>query len=245
MKLIVSIHGKWLDKIKDGSKTIEVRRTIPKKPIDKGEHFIYWYNTDTKKIEGFSKLITVASMDMHDTIYNDIVLTIAIAQTLSRTQLTKDELKEYQGERDCFYFWYIENYTDLEPFTLPKGKRAPQDWCYYDTIMGDGVSEILELLKEQFLEKDKVIKFSRNTGGSQPTQYTYDIEIKDKKVYVSGKTGHFYQPPKEYKNSLLRESEVELLFINVKKYDDYEMKNYTGSKLEYVICSRLISMFYR
>ena len=91
------------------------------------------------------------------------------------------------------------------------------------------------MTKQQFLENDIVIHFSRNTGGSQPIQYTADIEIKNKKVYVTGRTAKFYQPPKEYFNSLLRESEIESLFINCEKY---------GKETYHEICSHLMYMFY-
>ena len=138
MKIIVSIHDKHLENIKQGKKVIEVRKDIPKSRITikasgkmvttKRENegvFLYWYNTKTKKIEGISQF----------TYTSYIKITEGMLSLEEATRITPQELKAYLGEeRDHFYLWYLGEYKSLEPYKLPEGKKAPQSWCYYNTI---------------------------------------------------------------------------------------------------------------
>lgn len=145
MEIIVSIHNKHLENIKNGSKTTEVRKNIPKNRItvkasnqvvtknrENEGVFLYWYNTKTKMIEGVSQFVYAKYVPNT----KDYLHKVDIANFA--TQLTFEELKEYIGEkRKGFYLWDLGAYESIEPFTLPKDKRAPQSWCYYDTICND------------------------------------------------------------------------------------------------------------
>lgn len=90
--------------------------------------------------------------------------------------------------------------------------------------------------EKEFLENDRVINFKLNTGGSEPIYFNAIIEIKDKKIYVTGTTQLFYQPIIKYVNSLLRDSEIKSLFRYCKLYNLHTEKK---------ICERLLYMYYR
>ena len=143
MNIIVSIHDKHLEKIKNGTKTSEVRKNIPKSRITvkasnkvvtkKRENegvFLYWYNTKTKMIEGVSQFVYAKYVpNTKDDLHKVDIANFA-------TQLTFEELKEYIGEkRKGFYLWDLGDYKSIEPYKLPEGKIPPQSWCYKDTIM--------------------------------------------------------------------------------------------------------------
>ncbi len=126
MDIIASIHDKWFQLIKSGEKTIEVRKTLPKRLVEKENHYIYWYNTKTKKIEGKSRLACIESLN-EDSLYES---------DYEYSCLSIEEIQEYVGGTSHIpniYFWYLGDFEPLD-IKLPESKRPPQSWCYYDTI---------------------------------------------------------------------------------------------------------------
>ncbi|MGL5955420.1 MAG: hypothetical protein ACRC0X_02255 [Brevinema sp.] len=128
MDIIASIHDQWLEKIKSGQKIVELRKTKPKNiefPCK-----IYWYNTKTKMIEGFSSLESIFHYDPKAS-QEDLSL-LSTASCLSI-----QEIEKYRNDKEILYLWGVILFQSMIPTPLPKNKKAPQSWCYYRTIFGE------------------------------------------------------------------------------------------------------------
>lgn len=139
MNIIASIHDKWLQKIASGEKTIEVRKSTPMKishllNVHGNKFYIFWYNTKIKSIVGYSEFDNVCckiNLNLEKSLEMKIVL-------LDSACLGYEASLEYQGKSNGIYLWWLGKYTTLEtPLKIPQGKRAPQSWCYFDTIFPD------------------------------------------------------------------------------------------------------------
>lgn len=147
--ILISIKPKWVAKILNGEKTIEIRKTMPKckLPID-----VYIYCTKDKKYAnlvnrgGFLTGMVVAKFTL-----NEVNAFFSYDETfLEDSCLTSDELEEYADNKNVLYAWHIDN---LEIFDKPlklirfstlksnKGYvvktyrpvlKAPQSWCYIE-----------------------------------------------------------------------------------------------------------------
>ena len=143
MKIICSIKDKWFQLIASGEKTIEVRKSVPNSFINryhwqanprgnKPPFYIYWYNTKTKRIEGRSEFLGWNNTEEYKIMEQWEHLTTGQLGTC----LDREGLEKYMNGWDSVVLWSLGTYETLEPFALPKDKRTPQSWCYYDTIMG-------------------------------------------------------------------------------------------------------------
>lgn len=155
--IIISIRPEWVEKILNGEKTIELRKTLPncKYPIDvyiyctksdryhldwkfgKNAHDKRWFCWAKKspyyqeRQEIYSgKVIAKFTLPyglLHDR-YDAWLIT-------EKAKVSKDEFFEYKGRKKEIYGWKIKN---LIVFKKPKElsefglKRPPQSWHYIE-----------------------------------------------------------------------------------------------------------------
>lgn len=144
--VLISIQPKWVDKIANGKKTIEVRKTAPKcevpfkcyiyvtkgKPclyrVDDDDNFelrntlrpkVYWYVKDYNEQNG--KVIGEFICDKIDEIvpdYNPVTTKFyyGYVADTEATCLSEEELQKY-GKNKSLYFWHI---SDLKIYGKPK-----------------------------------------------------------------------------------------------------------------------------
>lgn len=126
--ILISIKPKWVEKILNGEKTIELRKTMPKcdLPID-----VYIYCTKDKKYAnlinrgGFLTGMVVAKftlnkIDEHHVLPTERILPFNwnVEQKLEQLCLTKEEVMAYgKGQDYQAFLWHISN---LEIFYKPK-----------------------------------------------------------------------------------------------------------------------------
>lgn len=148
--ILMSIQPKWLAKILNGDKTIEIRKIMPKckSPID-----VYIYCTKDKKYAnlinrgGFLTGMVVAKFTLN---YVSTCLNTDYGneEILKNACLTKQELDDYVGKRK-FFAWHIENLVifdkpkELGDFSVDHSAKwrmpikapiikAPQSWQYVE-----------------------------------------------------------------------------------------------------------------
>lgn len=157
--ILISIHPKWIAKILNGEKTLEIRKTAPKcdLPID-----VYIYCTKTIKpisdydwgeftFDDLPKLgkvvakFTLREIYVYDIKDKDTWHDDGFAETMQKyASLSLCELHGYVGDKK-FYAWHI---SDLQIFNEPKplsdfkedfqswakrtDPRPPQSWCYVE-----------------------------------------------------------------------------------------------------------------
>lgn len=155
--ILISVKPKWVAKILNGEKTIEIRKTMPKcdLPIDvyiyctKGKQGIFkerhngytllnqnkWIQSEMSgKVVAKFTLNKVKKISRYDTIKTS---------SLEQTCLSAEELWNYAKE--FTYFWHISNLVifdepkELSEFSGIKAngltymlEKAPQSWCYVE-----------------------------------------------------------------------------------------------------------------
>lgn len=131
MNIILSIHPKWAKLIYEGKKTIEWRKTEPKKAD--GLSVIFLYETaPVCKVTGWVKFnganAVDATKEQRPFNWQDIFL-----EQVEHGCVERNELIKYQGNSDYIYAWMV---YDPRKFGTPKTledfglKRPPQSWCY-------------------------------------------------------------------------------------------------------------------
>ena len=140
--ILISIKPKWVAKILNGEKTIEIRKSIPKcnLPID-----VYIYCTKDKKYAnlvnrgGFLTGMVVAKFTLNKT----QEIRFDNKEIQKQASLTEEELfdylfidEPYHEDMHKGYAWFIDN---LEIFDKPRTlqpffdlDRPPQSWCYIE-----------------------------------------------------------------------------------------------------------------
>ena len=148
--VLISIHPKWVEKIANGEKTTEVRKTEPKceEPF---RCYIYCTRITDKKHcrdefdvgiwKGNEHVIGEFVCDKIDEIvpdYNPVTTKFYygyVADT-EATCLSEEELQKY-GKNKSLYFWHI---SDLKIYDKPKElsefglTRPPQSYQYVEEI---------------------------------------------------------------------------------------------------------------
>ena len=140
--ILISIKPKWVAKILNGEKTIEIRKSIPKcnLPID-----VYIYCTKDKKYAnlvnrgGFLTGMVVAKFTLNKT----QEIRFDNKEIQKQASLTEEELFDYLFIDEPYhedmrkgFAWFIDN---LEIFDKPRTlqpffdlDRPPQSWCYIE-----------------------------------------------------------------------------------------------------------------
>ena len=129
--IMLSIHPKWAEKIYSGEKTIEWRKTYPKKLWYGGQKVFIYETRPIGKITGY---FVLKNIDYYDKNGKDAKFLIKEnVERMGCVSIT--ELNKYQGNGECVYAWEIveavkyENPQTLADFGL---KRAPQSWQYVE-----------------------------------------------------------------------------------------------------------------
>lgn len=124
MNIILSIKPKWAELIYSGKKTIEWRKSFPKRG---NIECVYLYETaPVKKITGFFTLAEIKIYMLSDAFKQ-------MKEIIEMGCVSVDDLQKYKGNRDCIYGWNIDKVTRFsEPWDLQyvNLKRPPQSWCY-------------------------------------------------------------------------------------------------------------------
>ena len=161
--VLISIQPKWVEKIANGKKTIEVRKTAPKQvpfkcyiycTYPKKPAYTLWLNRRTKnKFLADGKVIGEFVCDkvflLHPYTYDGgsadlerrkFIQTFEGSsrenEILAATCLTQDEMFDYIGAGNYGYGWHI---SDLKIYGNPKElsefglARPPQSWCYIES----------------------------------------------------------------------------------------------------------------
>lgn len=140
--VLISIRPKWVDKIMNGQKILEVRKTKPKLDLP-FKCYIYQSGKNLlKAVYGseFSKNDFVVGEFTCDRIeeykYSDCGGCDIDDETLLETMLEWDEINIYANGKSIFC-WHI---SDLKIYDEPKElsdfglKRSPQSWQYVEEL---------------------------------------------------------------------------------------------------------------
>lgn len=158
--VLISIQPKWVEKIANGEKTIEVRKTAPKCEVP-FKCYIYCTKNRDNEIYKRYKVDDIKSGKVIGEFVCDKVFLLhpytydggnadrerrKLIQTfegssreneiLAATCLTQDEMFDYIGADNYGYGWHI---SDLKIYGNPKElsefglTRPPQSWCYIES----------------------------------------------------------------------------------------------------------------
>lgn len=160
--ILMSIQPKWVKKIVNGKKTIEVRKTRPKLETP---FKVYIYCTKGKEVLVTDKVVSWTKEVIGEFVCDEIVTDTAgqfADRFHDRGKLTLDEQRKYGGNKPL-YGWHIsalkiyDKPKELGAFRKPcdyAGKgyacypdscercplntvtRAPQSWCYVEDLEG-------------------------------------------------------------------------------------------------------------
>lgn len=149
--IMISIQPQWVEKILNGEKTIEIRKTMPKCEFPCK---VYIYCTKGRQLTSFGvksggfvfeklngKVIAEFMLDGVVKFDIESIMFLGKQQELmQKSCLGGLSLRNYLGS-GVGYAWYINN---LKIYNKPKGlseficrkplKRPPQDWCYVEKI---------------------------------------------------------------------------------------------------------------
>ena len=147
--IMISIKPQWVEKILNGGKTIEIRKTTPKCELPCK---VYIYCTKGKKlykcVSNFdedllnSKVVAEFTLNKVDTLERDLNDWLPKNRYDVSNDLLKDinsnqeQLWNY-GQGKTLYAWHID---DLKVYDKPKElsefgiKRTFQNWCYVEEL---------------------------------------------------------------------------------------------------------------
>lgn len=131
MNVILSIHPKWAKLIYEGKKTIEWRKTEPKKAD--GMSVIFLYETaPVCKVTGWVKYNGAHSIDARKE-HRPFSWQSIFLEQVEYGCVDRNELIKYQGNSEYLYAWKIYDPCKFStPWTLADFRlsRPPQSWCY-------------------------------------------------------------------------------------------------------------------
>lgn len=116
MDVVMSLKRKYFEKIMNGEKTVEIRKTGAKEPVDR----VFFHVSGTEGVSGAARIRGVHRM------------LGASAAFLRNACVTAAELEAYRKGGD-FYGWTLADPEQFEkPYALEAFglKRAPQSWVY-------------------------------------------------------------------------------------------------------------------
>lgn len=131
-EIIMSIKHEHLKNIINGSKKYELRKNVPKSywidiEEDHTDYFeVCFYDTTTKTIH--------VKAECELKIHNKKDILQKWEEWESLFMVSKEFFEEYYKNYTVVVLYKILDVDEVYPHELPKGKRPPQSWCYYDTI---------------------------------------------------------------------------------------------------------------
>lgn len=159
--ILISIRPEWVEKILNGEKTIEIRKTIPKCKLP-CKVYIYcsWGNMRTNYMLGKRGKV-VAEFTLTSVVKFDIESIMFLGkqqELMQKSKLGGLSLRKYLGN-GVGYAWGIDNLKiydkpkELSEFSVGKAKidcgygnyniynkilkRPPQSWCYVEKVVKD------------------------------------------------------------------------------------------------------------
>ena len=129
--ILLSIKPEWAEKIYNGEKTIEWRKSRPR--IDRNNHHtrVYIYETaPVKRITGYFTLFGTFEVDVNE----------MLKEMEKRGCVPAVDLAKYQGGAKEIYGWTVSPFikpTRLVPYRLDHFdlERPPQSWQYVEDII--------------------------------------------------------------------------------------------------------------
>lgn len=132
-EILISIQSQWVEKILNGEKTIEIRKTMPKCELPVKVYIYCSKNKGRKELRFLNSGYGLNGKVVAEFTLNKInKLDGADAETEKNTCLTMGELFDY-AKGKLLYAWHI---NDLKIYSKPKQladfglKKAPQSWKY-------------------------------------------------------------------------------------------------------------------
>jgi predicted transcriptional regulator len=141
--VLISIQPKWVEKIVNGKKTIEVRKTRPKieTPF---KCYIYMTQGTYKDLGSYSEWIYKNRMKVIGEFVCDMIELFTEYELLydgnyveKETRVPTEELLSYKGKNDFLYGWHISNLKIYDkPISLSElgVTRLPQSWMYVEEV---------------------------------------------------------------------------------------------------------------
>ena len=122
MNAILSIKPRFVEEIVAGNKRFEFRKSVFKQPVEK----VYVYaSAPISRIIGEFQPVDVITGVPGD----------VWKETNEFSGITKKFFDEYYRGRKTAFAIVIENFVKYEhQVNLPKGMRAPQNYCYVESI---------------------------------------------------------------------------------------------------------------
>lgn len=149
--VMLSIRPKWVEKIANGEKTIEVRKTKPNLPTPFKAYIYCSQGSDARRLCGsWGKVIGEFTCDriFPINVFDNGSIQNWLFEHMERSCLTYEELADYIGNGKTGYGWHISDlliydqprelseFTGLRTFKggfeLRKIDRPPQSWCYVE-----------------------------------------------------------------------------------------------------------------
>ena len=139
--ILLSIKPEWAEKIYNGEKTIEWRKSRPR--IDRNNHHtrVYIYETaPVKRITGHFTLSGCYEVDLGCKPANmsDALMTVDIQR---RGCVPHEDLVNYQGKSRCIYAWSVDRRREVVRYNVPYRldhfglERPPQSWQYVEDLI--------------------------------------------------------------------------------------------------------------
>jgi predicted transcriptional regulator len=132
MNIILSIKPKWAELIYSGKKTIEWRKSFPKR---ENIECVYLYETaPVKKVTGFfywENFVTLYFLDPIPKEYKN--LPHSTQKIIDAGCVPFEDLKKYKGDGIKLFGWKIKNpqkYKEPLPLSMFNFEKPPQSWCY-------------------------------------------------------------------------------------------------------------------
>ena len=132
--VLLSIKKEWLDKIANGEKTIELRKTMP--TAIKFPFAVLCYETKANggsgKVSGAFIVKQIGVLSPVSFGPKDVANPLsAINEFQCKSLVSIAEMDKYMGASKFLYGWYVSDYVSLDCSLEALGvKRAPQSWQY-------------------------------------------------------------------------------------------------------------------
>jgi predicted transcriptional regulator len=139
--ILLSIKPEWAEKIYNGEKTIEWRKSRPRIDRNNCHTRVYIYETaPVKRITGYFTLAGCYEVDLGCKPVNmaDALMTVDIQR---RGCVPREDLVNYQGKSRCIYAWSVDQRREMVRYNVPYRldnfglKRPPQSWQYVEDII--------------------------------------------------------------------------------------------------------------
>lgn len=135
--VLISIRPKWCEKIANGEKTIEVRKTRPNLPTPFKAYIYCSQGNDARRLRGsWGKIIGEFTCDriFPINVFDNGSIQNWLFEHMERSCLTYEELADYIGNGKTGYGWHISNLRIYDqPRELTAFRRACKNSWYCES----------------------------------------------------------------------------------------------------------------